>query len=96
VPEVGTCSRLKSLIRAQLREDITSSEFDVGFVSGNNVVSIRSEQDLAEIWSNLLRRDKVLLWCDGLARSGSRKRNASDSDSDESDIVSNTKKKARD
>ena len=36
------------------------------------------------------------MWCDDVARSGSRKRNASDSDSDDGDIVSNTKRKTWD
>ena len=65
VAEVDTCSRLKALIRAQLREDITASEFDVGFISGTSVVSVRSEEDLAEIWSSQLKGDRVVLWCDG-------------------------------
>ena len=54
VAALGTCSRLKSFIRAQLCEDITNSEFDVGYVSGMSIVSIRSGEDLMEIWSCLL------------------------------------------
>ena len=50
--DVDTCSRLKSLIRAQLREDISAYDFDVGYLNGASVVSIRNEDDLAEIWSS--------------------------------------------
>jgi hypothetical protein len=85
---------LKSLIRAQLCGDITTCEFDVGFVSGTNVVSIRSEEDLAEIWSSQLKGDKIVLWCDWLASSGaSCKRKTAVSDSEDSETVPNPKKK---
>ena len=94
VSEIYTCSLLKELIRAQLREDITTSDFDVGFLNGSNVVSIRNKDDLADIRSNLLRGERIILWCDGLA--GSQKRKSAESDSDDSDIISKPKKKARD
>ena len=96
VAAVGTCSRLKSLIRAQLREDITTSEFDVGYVSGTNIVSIRSGEDLMEIWSCLLKGEKIVLWCDGLSSGGSRKRKTTDSDSDECESRPSAKKKTHD
>ena len=94
VSEIYTCSLLKELIRAQLREDITTSGFDVGFLNGSNVVSIRNKDDLADIWSNLLRGERIILWCDGLA--GSQKCKSAESDSDDSNIISKPKKKARD
>lgn len=97
VSDVDTCSLLKSLIRAQLREDISAYDFDVGYLNGASVVSIRNEDDLAEIWSSLLKGDKVTLWCNGLGRSsGGSRREKADSDSDDSDIVSKPKRKARD
>ena len=100
VADVDTCSRLKALIRAQLREDVTASEFDVGFISGTNVVSVRSEEDLAEIWSNQLKGDRIVLWCDGLACSGPvhKRKKITGSDSDDSDAAPNPKlkKKTRD
>ena len=40
--EVDTCSRLISLIRAQLHLDIATSGIDVGYVNGTNVVSIEA------------------------------------------------------
>lgn len=30
------------------------------------VVSVRNEEDLAEIWANLCKGMSVMLWCDGL------------------------------
>ena len=59
VNEADTCSLLKSLIRAQLREDISAYDFNVGYLNGASVVSIRNEDDLAEIWSSLLKGDSV-------------------------------------
>ena len=43
-----------------------SSDFDVGYVCGNSVISIRNPDDLAEIWSDIKKGNKVVLWCDGL------------------------------
>ena len=95
---LSTCATLKFLIRAQLQEDIISSDFDVGYVNGTNIVSLRSGDDLAEIWSRLLKGDKLVLWCDGLGTGGSRKRKATDSDSDEGDAIAtnSSKKRSRD
>lgn len=78
---------LKGVIRKQLEGDITTEEFDVGFVEGTNVVRIRSSEDLAEFWSDLKKPGtKLFLWCDGLIEDrpvSSRKRDCSgDIDSD--------------
>ena len=48
---------------------MSAYDFDVGYLNGASVVSIRNEDDLAEIWSSLLKGDKVTLWCNGLGRS---------------------------
>ena len=43
------------------------SDFDVGFVSvGGSVISIRNPVDLAEVWADICKGYKVVLWCDGL------------------------------
>ena len=39
---------LKSVMRKQLKEDVGSEDFDIGYVEGTNVVRIRSREDLAE------------------------------------------------
>lgn len=57
---------LKTAIRGQLRKDIIRTDFDVGFMNGNSVISIRNQEDLSEIWINLCKDKKVMLWCDGL------------------------------
>ena len=93
VPNVNTCSLLKNLIRAQLWEDITHCDFDVGYLSGTNVISICNKDDLCEIWANLLKGDKITLWCDGLERNGEGRKRKADSDSDDSDVVSKPKGK---
>ena len=62
---VKTCVSLKSLIRAQLGEEILK-EFDVGYLHGNSVVNVRNPDDLQEVWSNILKGTKVILWCNGL------------------------------
>ena len=62
----------------------------------SSVVSIRSTQDVIEVWNDVEKGVKVVLWCDGLKESNltkakSRKRSKnridSDSDSDEDVIV---------
>ena len=63
---VNTYSQMKALIRDQLRSDITEGNFDIGYLQSNTVISIRSKEDLAEIWSSLRKGISVTLWCDGL------------------------------
>ena len=57
---------LKTAIRGQLRKDIIRTDFDVGFMNGNSVISIRNQEDLSEIWVDLCKGKKVMLWCGGL------------------------------
>ena len=65
--EIVSRDTLKDEIRTQLLGDITLSDFDVGFVSaGGSVVSIRNPVDLAEVWVDIRKGKKVVLWCDGL------------------------------
>ena len=45
-------------IRGQLRADIVSSDFDVGYVCENSVISIRNLDDLAEIWLDMTKKEK--------------------------------------
>ena len=67
---------------------ILLKEFDVGYCNGSTVVSIRSEQDLRDIWLELKRGVKIILWCDGLRESdkSSRKRQHISSDTDSDDL----------
>ena len=87
-----TCDHLKTLIRAQLQDDIQrTGDFDVGYLQNSTVVSLRSPEDIQEIWSSMIKGTKVTLWCDGLrsrAVTGtkSRKRRPKDDSSDESDV----------
>lgn len=64
------------------------------------MVSARSKEDLAEIWSSQLNGDKIVLWCDGLASSGAicKWNKIADSDSGDSDTIPNPnpKKKTKD
>ena len=69
---ITSCDSLKRVIKEQLKQEIVSDirVFDVGFVQGSNVVSIRSAEDFQEVFSDILRvansSCKVMLWCDGL------------------------------
>ena len=69
--EVLSSGSLRSLIRAQLQDDVVSEYFDVGYMNGNNCVSIRNKEDLVEVWSNIL---SVVLWCDGLWSGGAKRK----------------------
>ena len=96
-----TCTQLKTLIKAQLDADLVD-EFDIGYIQGNTVVSLRSSKDIQEIWSSILKGENITLWCDGLrkeGRSGSKKRSnkstQEESDDDEDSGVTKKKKKKK-
>ncbi len=104
---ISSCKQLKQEIRAQLHEDIVR-DFVVGYIQGSTPVSIRTSNDLMDIWDEVSKGEKVLLWCDGLKMvtttpkpTPSRKRKAhveSDDDLDSSDdgaSVDNTKSKKK-
>lgn len=57
---------LKELIKANLQDDIKSGDFDVGYMVGNEVTRVRTEEDLREMWSDLRKSNSTTLWCDGL------------------------------
>lgn len=59
---------MRALIGDQLRNDIIKGNFDIGYLQSNTVtvISIRSKDDMAEIWASLKRGTNVTLWCDGL------------------------------
>ena len=89
--KTNSCSQLKSLIRAQLQEDIRMrGDFDVGYLQGNSVVTLRSSEDMQEIWSSLSEETKITLWCDGLcgpsSSKSSRKRKQERSDDSENNF----------
>ncbi|XP_064390049.1 uncharacterized protein LOC135337959 [Halichondria panicea] len=65
---ITTATCLKEIIRAQLKQEIVPDihDFDVGYVQGTNVISIRSSEDVQEVWSELKTSSKLILWCDGL------------------------------
>ena len=81
---ITSCDQLKKEIKFQLSDDI-KREFDVGFVQGTNLISIRNSHDVSEVWS-CASNGSVTLWCDGLKQSNSkksRKRKADDSETDD-------------
>ena len=66
---VNSEEKLKLLIRTQLQKDILSGEFDIGYLQGSTVVNIRNSQDLVEIWNNVRKGNKTILWCDNFRSS---------------------------
>ena len=81
---ISTGDDLKSMIRKKLSDDITTGEFDVGYIQGTTVVRVRSSEDLEELWSLLRQPQKnTVLWCDGLVAHAGRKRKHSDDDDDD-------------
>ena len=89
---VRSCEQLKATIRHQFENDIVADDFDVGYVNGNNMISIRTSVDLLEIFSDMKSGVKVTMWCDGLQggsttkskkRSRSRVQNENASDEDD-------------
>jgi len=58
------------LIRAHFKTDIVAEEFNVGYVSGSNLISLRNKEDMVELWSTASKGGNMLLWCDGLSQNG--------------------------
>ena len=53
--------------------NLTSVNYTRSDVSGNSVIGICNPADLAEIWSDIRKGKKVVLWCGGLkAKSNSK------------------------
>lgn len=96
--KVVSVENLKTIIRTQLQGEISqSSKFDIGYLQGSNVVSIRSEEDLLEIWENFRKGANITLWCDCLQKSGhKRARNEDESSEDEVEVGKAVKKRKRD
>ena len=95
----NSCSRLKSLIRAQLQEDIRMwGDFDVGYLQSNSVVTLRSSEDMQEIRSSFSKGTKVTLCCDVLRGSSSKssrrtkQQRSDDYENDNSETECSTKK----
>ena len=104
IDQVTTRDQLKHIILTQLTDHIIiRGDFDVGYYQASTIVSIRSPQDVREIWNDVKRGVKHVLWCDGLKESNTvssntrkrskKKDSESDSDEDVVEIVTNKKKK---
>ena len=90
-----TSDDLKRVIRMKLSDDITSGDFDVGYVQGTTVVRLRTSEDLEELWSLLRQSQKnTVLWCDGLIARAGHKRKHSD-DEDDSDTEQQQSRRSR-
>ena len=61
------------------------NDFDVGYQQGNVTVSIRSADDLSELWSSIIAGKNVILWCDGLRRPIQSKRSIGEYSDDDTD-----------
>ena len=65
---ISSCDDLKKVIKTQLNKDVVD-KFDVGYMQNTSAVSIRSDEDLLDIWDQVHNGKKVILWCDGLQSS---------------------------
>jgi len=57
---------LKNVITTQLPSDIVSHDFDIGIENGGGVISLRTQADLSELWSDIIQGKVRQIWCDGL------------------------------
>ena len=97
---IASSKDLKKLIKDRLRDDISSKDFDIGYMQGSNVIRVRTKEDLSEMWLEVKKQGT--LWCDGLLDTGSQATKASrkgrrvsdeDSDDEPAQYVSQRKKK---
>ena len=98
---IQSITDLKTVIRDKLKEDIRK-KFDVGYIQGKTVVRVCSEEDMAEMWSEIKKPGSTSLWCDGLIEattkpkaSRRRKLQLSDDSDDENLLFPQPKKRAR-
>ena len=54
-------SSLVTLIRSQLQGDVPTEDFDDGYISGSNCISIRNKEDVVEVWNNIRKRVSIIL-----------------------------------
>ena len=79
---IHTCNDLRCVIRTHLGAEITTENFDVGYIQGLTVIRIRSKEDMTELWANVKDPSKKInVWCDGLIEtdtSGSKRKQKTD------------------
>ena len=95
---VTSVDELRDVIKSQLRNEVTHSYiFDVGYLQGSNVVSIRNSEDISEIWANIIKKGaSITLWCDGMKKPSNNKRPRPGDDSSEDEMWPAAKKRNKD
>lgn len=94
---VLSVEKLRSLIRSQLQIEVSqSSNFDVGYLQGSNVVNVRNKEDVLEIWANIKKGANITLWCDGMKQPNKRTRSGDGSSDDEPTVQKKSKEEDRD
>ena len=78
-----SCKYLMQEIKVQLSRDIFGRSFDVCFNQGNSAVSIRSSEDLAEIWDLVQKGKNIVLWCDDMVLAKENRKHSARIDSDD-------------
>ena len=93
--QITSSDDLKDFIETNFHGDMKSGDFDVGYMVGTEIIRVRTEEDLKEMWGETKRSPCTVLWCDGLVDDSSgksskssksgrkRKRAASDEESDD-------------
>lgn len=99
--DVNTCivrtpDLLKKEIKRQFKEDITDSDFEVGYHHSNNLVTFRKSEDLVDIWNDIKKGQKHVLWCDGLKIRDLKRKKSNSNDSDNEDEKGSKKRKTVD
>ena len=93
---IASCEYLVALIRSQLSHDLIDGSFDVGFVQNNAAVSIRSDEDLCELWDQIHNGKNIMSWCDGMISDKGTRKRKTDTDSDDDLEHKKSKKKRND
>ena len=90
---VTSVDGLKDLIKTQLLGEV-ANKFDLGYIMhGSSVVSLRSKEDILEVWSNVNKGANIILWCDGLLKTNKRVRDYTSSEEEEEIGKAKRKKK---
>ena len=65
-------------------------------MQNNSAVTIRSSEDLSDVWSQMLKGKSIMLWCDGMiSKENGRRRPDDDFDDDITDQQQTKKRKRK-
>ena len=91
---ISTSLQLRKEIALQFGRELVCDDhkFPVGYMKGSRRVWIRTEKDIEDIWSSIMKGDTVSFWCEGVSEA---KKIEISSSEDEEDYLRKPKRKRK-